>query len=114
MGNNTNRLAAMHDRWWDAWAALCHETLPADQAWDLMGAVMRNGRTAMVVWRDEAEGVVRVAVDQPLVDALVATDAGFLITEWLRRALLRYRRRPTIAIIPLSRKARVLRRQWMA
>ena len=110
MGNNTNRLAAMHDRWWDAWAALCRETLPTHQAWDLAGAVIKNGRTAVVVWH-EVNGMVTIAIDQPLADALVATDSGFLITQWLRQALGRFQRRPTLTMVRIPRAFRKMRRE---
>lgn len=114
MAKNNNNTLAMHERWWDAWADLCHDTLPADQPWDLAGAVIENGRTAVVVWRDAHDGVVRVAIDQPLVEMLVATDAGFLVNEWLRRALVRFKRWPTLTIVRIPSAFRKKRKHWLA
>ena len=111
---DTQHTPARYERWWDAWAGVCHEMLPAEQGWDLAGAVIQNGKTAVVVWRDATDGIVRVAIDQPMADVLVATDAGFLVTEWLRHALTRFRRRPGLTMVRIPRAMRNKRKRWLA
>lgn len=98
----------MMDVWWDTWAAVCREYVPE---YDLGSAVIRDGRTAVICWMDN--GVLQVVLDHPLVEALVAQDAGFLLVPWLRRALRQFGRTGRVVALPMPRPWRRVRRTWI-
>lgn len=77
--------------WWDRWFAICTEFIPDDPV-DLGSAVIERSDVGLVVWRDVADGGVRVILDTHWVANAVAADAGLVISHALRRALTRWRR----------------------
>ena len=96
-------------RWWDVWDNVCVEFVPD---YDLGAAVLQDGRTALACWQDGA--VVRIVVDRPLAECLMAQDAGFLVGAALRHGLTRFvRQGGGVVTVAMDAHQRQRRRQWL-
>ncbi len=96
------------ERWWELWYAECrrHGVL-----YTLSWALFKDGRTAVGCWT--RNGLPAVVLDRPLAEALIARNAGFMMLPWIQAAILQYEADGGIVTIPLPRRWRRIRRDWM-
>lgn len=97
------------DTWWDIWDAAAAELI---DNYDLGWATFTAGRTAVSCWDDH--GIAQILVDRPTAALCMQQDAGLVMKQWIREAVLRWQAHGDIANIPLPRAWRRSRRRYLA
>ncbi len=96
------------ENWWSVWESECQRVL---DTYDLGWAPILDGRTAVACW--EEDGVPRVIIDRPIAEAMVDRDAGFMLRPWIQEAVCRYREEGGVVTVPLPRRWRRIRQEWL-